>query len=91
MLVQFIVHPARAPEPLILEYQTQQHKLLPLVGAAYAYHFTGQRIRADYLRIIEDIQRGDVDALPEVSLCAEEGDCLCVYVMLCYMYLINKK
>ncbi|XP_028674798.1 peroxisomal acyl-coenzyme A oxidase 1 isoform X2 [Erpetoichthys calabaricus] len=54
------------PEPQILDYQTQQFKLLPLLATAYAFHFVGQYMRQTYLRITGDINLGDFSELPEL-------------------------
>ncbi|XP_053712401.1 peroxisomal acyl-coenzyme A oxidase 1-like isoform X2 [Synchiropus splendidus] len=54
------------PEPQILDYQTQQHKLFPLLATAYAFTFVGQYMRQMYNRIIGDIQQGDFSEMPEL-------------------------
>ncbi|XP_035258793.1 peroxisomal acyl-coenzyme A oxidase 1 isoform X2 [Anguilla anguilla] len=54
------------PEPQILDYQTQQHKLLPLLATAYAFHFVGQYMNRTYHRITSDISQGDFSELPEL-------------------------
>lgn len=59
--------PPREPEPQILDYQTQQYKLLPLLATAYAFHCVGQYMTQTYHRITGDISQGDFSQLPEVS------------------------
>ncbi|XP_067353702.1 peroxisomal acyl-coenzyme A oxidase 1 isoform X1 [Channa argus] len=54
------------PEPQILDYQTQQYKLFPLLAMAYAFQFVGQYISETYHRISEDINHGDFNELPEL-------------------------
>ncbi|XP_063052383.1 peroxisomal acyl-coenzyme A oxidase 1 isoform X1 [Engraulis encrasicolus] len=54
------------PEPQILDYQTQQYKLFPLLATAYAFHFVGQYMRSTYHRITGDINQGDFSELPEL-------------------------
>ncbi|XP_015254596.1 PREDICTED: peroxisomal acyl-coenzyme A oxidase 1 isoform X2 [Cyprinodon variegatus] len=54
------------PEPQILDYQTQQYKLFPLLAMAYAFTFVGQYMTEIYHRISEDINRGDFSQLPEL-------------------------
>ncbi|XP_062402305.1 peroxisomal acyl-coenzyme A oxidase 1 isoform X2 [Sardina pilchardus] len=54
------------PEPQILDYQTQQYKLFPLLATAYAFHFVGQYMRETYHRITGDINQGDFSELPEL-------------------------
>uniref|UniRef100_A0A3Q3EMN4 Peroxisomal acyl-coenzyme A oxidase 1 n=1 Tax=Labrus bergylta TaxID=56723 RepID=A0A3Q3EMN4_9LABR len=55
-----------SPEPQILDYQTQQYKLFPLLAMAYAFHFVGQYMKETYLRISGDINEGDFSKLPEL-------------------------
>lgn len=62
---------SREPEPQILDYQTQQYKLFPLLATAYAFHFVGAYIKDTYHRISGDISTGDLSELPEV-LCPLE-------------------
>lgn len=57
---------SREPEPQILDYQTQQYKLFPLLATAYAFHFVGAYIKDTYRRISGDINEGDLSELPEV-------------------------
>lgn len=54
------------PEPQILDYQTQQYKLFPLLATAYAFTFVGQYMKQTYHRITGDINQGDFSELPEV-------------------------
>ncbi|XP_056135593.1 peroxisomal acyl-coenzyme A oxidase 1 isoform X2 [Lampris incognitus] len=54
------------PEPQILDYQTQQYKLFPLLATAYAFHFVGQYMNNTYHRITGDISQGDFSELPEL-------------------------
>ncbi|XP_017293249.1 peroxisomal acyl-coenzyme A oxidase 1 isoform X2 [Kryptolebias marmoratus] len=54
------------PEPQILDYQTQQYKLFPLLATAYAFTFIGQYMTQTYHRISGDISEGDFSELPEL-------------------------
>uniref|UniRef100_A0A3B4ADM2 Acyl-coenzyme A oxidase n=1 Tax=Periophthalmus magnuspinnatus TaxID=409849 RepID=A0A3B4ADM2_9GOBI len=54
------------PEPQILDYQTQQYKLFPLLATAYAFSFVGQYMTETYYRISGDINQGDLSELPEL-------------------------
>ncbi|XP_054635962.1 peroxisomal acyl-coenzyme A oxidase 1 isoform X4 [Dunckerocampus dactyliophorus] len=54
------------PEPQILEYQTQQYKLFPVLAMAYAFTFVGQYMSQTYHRITGDINQGDFSELPEL-------------------------
>ncbi|XP_069785100.1 peroxisomal acyl-coenzyme A oxidase 1 isoform X3 [Narcine bancroftii] len=55
-----------APEPQILDYQTQQYKLFPLLATAYAFCFVGNFMRDMYHRITGDMNDGDYSQLPEL-------------------------
>ncbi|XP_068119872.1 peroxisomal acyl-coenzyme A oxidase 1 isoform X2 [Hyperolius riggenbachi] len=57
---------AGEPEPQILDYQTQQYKLFPLLAAAYAFNFVGSYMSQTYHRITGDIQQGNLSELPEL-------------------------
>ncbi|KAF7655667.1 hypothetical protein LDENG_00052720 [Lucifuga dentata] len=54
------------PEPQILDYQTQQYKLFPLLAMAYGFTFVGQYMHQTYHRITGDINQGDFSKLPEL-------------------------
>ncbi|XP_041073318.1 peroxisomal acyl-coenzyme A oxidase 1 isoform X4 [Carcharodon carcharias] len=54
------------PEPQILDYQTQQYKLFPLLVTAYAFRFVGSFMREMYHRITGDMNDGDYSQLPEL-------------------------
>ncbi|XP_037347341.1 peroxisomal acyl-coenzyme A oxidase 1 isoform X2 [Talpa occidentalis] len=54
------------PEPQILDFQTQQYKLFPLLATAYAFQFVGAYMKETYYRINEDIGHGDLSELPEL-------------------------
>lgn len=56
------------PEPQILDFQTQQYKLFPLLATAYAFHFVGAYMKETYHRINEGIGQGDLSELPEVRV-----------------------
>ncbi|KAM5274377.1 peroxisomal acyl-coenzyme A oxidase 1 isoform 4-T4 [Ctenodactylus gundi] len=54
------------PEPQILDFQTQQYKLFPLLATAYAFQFVGRYMKETYHRINESIGQGDLSELPEL-------------------------
>ncbi|ELT92563.1 hypothetical protein CAPTEDRAFT_167362 [Capitella teleta] len=54
------------PEPKVLDFQTQQYKLLPVLASCYAYWFSGLFIRMTYFQINYEIQQGNIDLLPEL-------------------------
>ncbi|XP_053309460.1 peroxisomal acyl-coenzyme A oxidase 1 isoform X1 [Spea bombifrons] len=57
---------AGEPEPQILDFQTQQYKLFPLLATAYAFQFVGSYMSQTYHRITGDIQQGNLNELPEL-------------------------
>jgi acyl-CoA oxidase len=61
-----------ADEPQIIEYQTQQYKLFPLLASAFAYWFAGMKMRNVYTETLQKIMKGDTDSLPEVTLLVVE-------------------
>ncbi|XP_042558539.1 peroxisomal acyl-coenzyme A oxidase 1 isoform X2 [Dipodomys spectabilis] len=54
------------PEPQILDFQTQQYKLFPLLATAYAFQFVGRFMKDTYYRVNEGIDQGDLTELPEL-------------------------
>ncbi|XP_069338963.1 peroxisomal acyl-coenzyme A oxidase 1 isoform X1 [Eulemur rufifrons] len=58
------------PEPQILDFQTQQYKLFPLLATAYAFQFVGAYMKETYHRINEGIGQGDLSELPELHALA---------------------
>lgn len=57
----------REQEAKILDYQTQQEKLLPQLAAAYAFHFVNGLLQELFDRGYREIQKKNFDTLPEVS------------------------
>jgi hypothetical protein len=53
-------------ETQVLDYANQQHKLFPLLGTAYALHFTGEYMLALYTRFQKNSEGGNLGELPEV-------------------------
>ena len=60
--------PSRAPEPQILDYQTQQYKLFPRLAAAYAYRFAATALHEQFGRVLGEIKKGQLENLAEVSI-----------------------
>ena len=54
------------PETQVLDYQTQQFKLLPLVASAYALCFAGLYMMRMHLEFQAEIYGGNLESLPEV-------------------------
>ncbi|NXH13619.1 ACOX2 oxidase, partial [Bucco capensis] len=53
-------------EAKILDYQTQQEKLLPQLAAAYAFHLISNYLQELFDRGYREIQRKNFDMLPEL-------------------------
>ncbi|TFK11543.1 importin subunit alpha-4 [Platysternon megacephalum] len=54
------------PEAKILDYQTQQQKLLPLLATAYAFHFMNAYVNEFYNKGYTEIKQENFDSLPEL-------------------------
>ncbi|KFO80649.1 Peroxisomal acyl-coenzyme A oxidase 2, partial [Cuculus canorus] len=57
-------------EAKILDYQTQQEKLLPQLAAAYAFHFINNYLQEQLDRGYKEVQRKNFDTLPELHACS---------------------
>ncbi|XP_030062522.1 peroxisomal acyl-coenzyme A oxidase 2 [Microcaecilia unicolor] len=57
-------------EAKILDYQTQQGKLLPQLAAVYAFHFIGPYLHDFYNRVHHEIKSGNFQSLPELHALA---------------------
>lgn len=55
---------AAAREKKVLDYETQQFKVLPLLATVFAYHFVGSQIRSEYQDYLSSMDKGDFSALP---------------------------
>lgn len=53
-------------EVQILDYQTQQFRLLPQLARAFAFMFAAYEIRDMYMKVTEQLTHGNVDLLPEI-------------------------
>ncbi|CAI5942459.1 unnamed protein product [Closterium sp. NIES-64] len=53
-------------ESKVMDYQTQQMRLLPLIASAYAFLFAGKWMAELYNDVVARIKRGDYSTLPEV-------------------------
>ncbi|XP_045771127.1 probable peroxisomal acyl-coenzyme A oxidase 1 isoform X1 [Maniola jurtina] len=54
------------PEPQILDYPTQQHKLFICIATAHAFQLTASWLWNTYEVVMADMKKGNVDALPEL-------------------------
>jgi len=51
-----------------MDYVTQQHKILPQIAAAYAFHFTIKEVLQVYFAFLDGLDQGVVENLSEVSI-----------------------
>ncbi|XP_050423855.1 probable peroxisomal acyl-coenzyme A oxidase 1 [Adelges cooleyi] len=57
-------------EPQIMDYQTQQYKLFPLIATGLAYKFVANWLWEAYNEVTSELDRGNVDLLPELHAMA---------------------
>ena len=50
----------------MLDYQTQQYKILPLIATAYAMTATGQQTMTTYYELLGEVLEGNTEVLAEV-------------------------
>ena len=77
-----MIHLCRETEPQVLDYQTQQYKLFTLLASAYAFWFSGLKMRETYFLLNYEIQQGNTERLPEVPE-VYNGDCWFFEIMTC--------
>ena len=58
----------RAGEVKILDFQSQQLKILPNMANAYAFVFTGQEMMRTYFTSLSEMNDGNFSSLPEVAI-----------------------
>lgn len=56
------------PEPQILEYQTQQYKLLPHIASVFAILFSASSVLRMQRNVAASISKGNVELLPELHI-----------------------
>lgn len=62
----------RAPEPQVLDYRTQQYKLIPAIAACFAMKFSANWIWDMYNVVNNELDQGDLERLPEVCSMIQE-------------------
>ncbi|XP_047324852.1 acyl-coenzyme A oxidase 2, peroxisomal-like [Impatiens glandulifera] len=58
--------PPKKPEMLILDYQSHQHRLMPMLASAYAFHFAAKSLMGKYSdmkKFQDDKEIGDIHSL----------------------------
>ncbi|XP_076089125.1 peroxisomal acyl-coenzyme A oxidase 1-like [Mytilus galloprovincialis] len=53
-------------EPQILDYQTQQYRLFPLLATSYALYFAGNYMSTAYSEGSQKIEKGQLEELPQL-------------------------
>lgn len=56
------------PEPQILDYTTQQHKLFICIATTYALQLTSNWLWKTFNTVIVDMKKGNTESLPEVKI-----------------------
>jgi len=44
----------------ILNYQTHQHRIMPILATCYAFHFTAEQVRKKYEQVQDELQEGNI-------------------------------
>jgi len=57
-------------EPQILDYQTQQYKLFPVIASSLVYKFAAKWLWDKYSAVTSQLERGDLVQLPELHAMA---------------------
>jgi len=57
----------REREPQILDYQTQQYKLFPVIAMILVYKSAATWLWDEYNTVTSELERGDLEHLPEVN------------------------
>ncbi|XP_049873387.1 probable peroxisomal acyl-coenzyme A oxidase 1 isoform X2 [Pectinophora gossypiella] len=58
------------PEPQIIDYVTQQHKVFIPVATSHALRIVGQWLWSRYMAVTKDMRTGNIDQLPELHALA---------------------
>ncbi|KAG6438863.1 hypothetical protein O3G_MSEX000283, partial [Manduca sexta] len=58
------------PEPAIINYVTQQHKLFIAIATSHAFRVTGMWLFNTYAQFLADMGKGKLDQLPELHALA---------------------
>eukprot|EP00013_Stygamoeba_regulata_P023642 CAMPEP_0177643802 /NCGR_PEP_ID=MMETSP0447-20121125/8342_1 /TAXON_ID=0 /ORGANISM="Stygamoeba regulata, Strain BSH-02190019" /LENGTH=702 /DNA_ID=CAMNT_0019146107 /DNA_START=165 /DNA_END=2273 /DNA_ORIENTATION=+ len=64
------IHPKESGEEQILNYQSHQYRLMPLLAGTYAFHFAAMQINATYDDMMADIESEALENLPETHATA---------------------
>lgn len=63
----FVLLLSSEPEPQILDYVTQQHKLFIQIATSHALRLTGQWLWDTYTKVNKQMKTGNMEQLPEVG------------------------
>lgn len=55
------------PEPAIIDYVTQQHKLFPNIASCFAFQYAATWLWDTYNNVTGELESGNLGNLPEVS------------------------
>lgn len=54
------------PEPKIIEHVTQQFKIFPAIAKVLVFHITAEFLWEKYNEVTHDLDKGDLERLPEL-------------------------
>ncbi|KAJ3386866.1 hypothetical protein HDU84_001248 [Entophlyctis sp. JEL0112] len=69
IFTNFVPSPQNRPtkcETAVIDYSIQQYRLFPIVAQAYALHFSGFWMLRIYVKMMQGMNEGNLDLLPEV-------------------------
>jgi acyl-CoA oxidase len=67
----------KGPEMSVLDYPTVQIRILPLLAATFALHYTGLAMRTVYERTRRDVEKGDFNSLAHMHSMSSGLKSLC--------------
>lgn len=62
------------PEPQIMDFLTQQHKLFPNIAGCFAFQYAANWLWETYNNVTGELESGQLENLPEVS--ASRRECI---------------
>ncbi|OPL20955.1 peroxisomal 1 acyl-coenzyme a oxidase, partial [Mytilus galloprovincialis] len=67
-------------EAQVMDYQTQQYKLFPLLATSYAFLLAAEGMSQIYAKISSDIERGNLEDMPQLHALACGLKAFCTWV-----------
>ncbi|VDI58339.1 Hypothetical predicted protein, partial [Mytilus galloprovincialis] len=76
----FLILFLRGEEAQVMDYQTQQYKLFPLLATSYAFLLAAEGMSQIYAKISSDIERGNLEDMPQLHALACGLKAFCTWV-----------